>query len=114
MKIAPKNEDLLVRHCPFCASSAIRISNTHTACYTVACDDCGAEVTGKSFEKTWKSARTKIANHLEAIRHAASMWNQRSFEEDIEAKPALLECCIFWGTGTKFSDLGGTFGLLRV
>jgi hypothetical protein len=114
MKIAPRNEDLLVCCCPFCASRAVRISNTHTACYTVACDDCGGEIMGKSYEKKWKNERTKIADHLHAIRNVVSRWNQRCYAVGTEKVPALLECCILWGAGGGSSDLGGTFGHLGV
>lgn len=112
MNIKPKNGDLLVRHCPFCASRAVLISNTHTACYTVACEDCGGEITGESLEKTWKSAKTKIADHLAAIRNATQKWNERAFEVDDKSGMALLESNILWGKGAKFANLGGTFGLL--
>ena len=112
MHIEPKNGDLLIRRCPFCASRAVRISNTHTACYTVACDDCGGEISGKSCEKTWKSARSKIADHLTAIHSATEKWNKRAFEVDDEPGMALLESTICWGTGVKFVFLGGTFGHL--
>lgn len=112
MDIGIKNGDLLVRRCPFCASRAIRISNTHTACYTVACNDCGGEITGTSFEKTWKSAKAKIADHRVAIRKATEKWNERAFEVDDEPGMALLEANIHWGSGAKFADYGGTFGIL--
>lgn len=112
MNIEPQNGDLLVRHCPFCASRSVLISNTHTACYTVACNYCGGEITGKSFEKTWKSARTKIAAHLAAIRNATQRWNARAFEADVKPGMAILESHILWGKGAKFADLGGTFRIL--
>jgi hypothetical protein len=112
MNIELKNGDLSIQRCPFCASRAVRISNTHTACYTVACDDCGGEITGESCEKTWKSARAKIAGHLTAIRNATEKWNKRAFEFDDEPGMALLESTILWGTGAKFVNYGGTFGLL--
>ena len=108
MNIEPKNGDLLVRRCPFCASREVSIQNTHTACYTVTCNDCGGEITGKSFEKTWKSAKTKIADHLSAIRNATQKWNKRAFELDDEPGMAFLESNLFGGKGTKFADLGGT------
>ena len=120
MNIEPKNGDLSIRRCPFCGSRAVRISNTHTACYTVVCDDCGGEITGKCCEKKWKSARAKIAGHLTAIRNATEKWNERAFEDfevDDEPGMALLESTILWGTEAKFGvavvvNLGGTFGLL--
>ena len=112
MNIEPKNGDLLVRRCPFCASRSVLISNTHTACYTVACQDCGGEVTGKSFEKMWKSAKTKIADHLAAVRNATQKWNERAFEIDDDPGMALLETHVLWGSGVKFADYGGTFGVL--
>jgi len=110
MKIAPRNEDLLVRRCPFCGSRTILISNTHTACYDVSCCDCGGPVSGKSLEKSWKSARSKVSSHLTAIRHAVGKWNQRSHEVDEEAVCASLDCHISWINGKGLSDLGGTFG----
>lgn len=113
MRIAPKNGDLVVHRCPFCGSRAVRVSNTHTACYTVACDGCGGEITGKSCEKTWRSSRAKVADHLTAIRSAVTKWNERCFEVDDEPGLALLDCHILWGEGARFSDLGGTFGCLR-
>ena len=113
-RIEPKNRDLSVRRCPFCASRAIRISNTHTACYTVACNDCGGEITGKCYEKTRKSARVKIADNLTAIRNATEKWNKRAFKAGDVPGMALLESTILWGKGVKFVNLGGTFGLLGV
>lgn len=35
--------DPALRHCPFCGSSDIELSNTHTPCYTAKCGNCEAE-----------------------------------------------------------------------
>lgn len=110
MTIQVKNKDILVRCCPFCGSWRMIISNTHTACYTVSCENCEGEITGESFEKTWKSSRSKVADHLRAIRSAVGLWNTRASDPRIEVRPAQLECSILWGAGSTFSNLGGTFG----
>jgi hypothetical protein len=110
--IQPRIRDLLVRGCPFCGSFAIHISNTHTACYTVECEECGAEITGPSLEKSkWKTAARKISSHLDAIRRAVIVWNTRSPMIDGEMRPAWLQCNIHYGEVTRFRNLGGVFGV---
>lgn len=111
--IQPKCKDLLVKRCPFCGCWELSITNTHTACYTIACDDCGAEVSGESFEKSWKSKKSKVSDHLRAIRSAADKWNLRVSDPFLEFRPAQLECHISWGVGVRYSNLGGTFGRSR-
>ena len=110
--IQPKNQDLLVKSCPFCGSTTIEISNTHTCCYSVVCESCGAEVTGPSLHKNWKSVARQVADHLRAIRIAVAKWNLRTVGPLVEmgVKPAHLECHIHHGTGKSFVDLGGEFG----
>ena len=108
--IQVKIKDILVRCCPFCGSWRVNISNTHTACYTVSCENCVGEITGKSLEKTWKLSGSKVADHLKAIRSAVDLWNTRASDPRIEVRPAQLDCSILWGNGSTFCNLGGTFG----
>lgn len=39
-----------LKPCPFCGSTDIDLSNTHTAAFSVECNDCGAEAHGEYFE----------------------------------------------------------------
>ena len=114
MTIQPKNSDLTVRRCPFCGSGTVKISNTHTACYTVACETCGAEVTGRSAERNWKTARSKVKDHLLAIRDAVKMWNRRSPDDGGDVVLACLDCSVLWGSGARFTNMGGSFGAPRM
>lgn len=57
--------------CPFCGSKNIELWNTHTACYSVECLDCSAQVTGESHSETKRG-------HLQAKRAALATWNTRT------------------------------------
>jgi hypothetical protein len=87
------------------------ITNTHTACYSVSCENCEATISGASFEKPgWKTSAKKVADHLTAIRDAVQKWNTRGVDVYDEMRPARLRCHILTGEGKTFKDLGGTFG----
>ena len=41
--------DERVEPCPFCGATDIALCNTHTAAYLMECQNCGAQVDGKSY-----------------------------------------------------------------
>jgi Lar family restriction alleviation protein len=67
-----------VRGCPFCGGADIQVYNTHTACYTVTCEGCDAEVHGPQVAPRTKSHRLTEAHHREAKDSALAKWNMRA------------------------------------
>ena len=58
--------------CPFCGSSYLDLCNTWTACYWIACADCGAEATGAAEALGGQRA------HARAKKSAIRAWNRRT------------------------------------
>jgi len=67
-------------------------------------------VTGRSFERNWKTARSKVKDHLLAIRDAVKVWNRRDPDVGGAVVLAYLDCSILWGSGVRFTNMGGFFG----
>lgn len=70
--------DPKLKPCPFCGSTDLDVSNTHTPCYIVSCE-CGAEMTGGITESGRITSRKRcIALHEKAQRLAIEAWNRRA------------------------------------
>lgn len=71
-----------VKPCPFCGSLHLTIGNSHTPCFSVVCDLCGATVTGRgvwprkgSYYPTRKAA---MRGYRAAFKSAVEHWNMRA------------------------------------
>ncbi len=73
--LEPNNK---VSPCPFCGGDNLDLHNTHTACYTVECISCGANVTGKSFGTNRRSEDLTLRDHRNAKSSALAAWNRRA------------------------------------
>ena len=67
-----------VKPCPFCGEKCIDMWNTHRACYTVQCLECGAEITGKAYGSNVESSKLTRRHHSNAKLSALVAWNRRS------------------------------------
>jgi len=65
-------EEEEVNSCPFCGSVDIALCNTHTAAYWMECQDCGAEIDGKSYANS-----NTAESHLASAKSALANWNHR-------------------------------------
>jgi hypothetical protein len=68
--------DILAR-CPHCASDLLEVSNTHTACHTVQCLVCHSEITGTSFQGSFRSWNGCVRSHARALADVLYRWNMR-------------------------------------
>lgn len=64
--------------CPFCGGSNLELSNTHTACYSVECNDCGAQITGENLTGNYASEKIPLTRHIKAKSSALLAWNRRA------------------------------------
>lgn len=68
--------------CPFCGMSHdLEISNTHTACYTVDCNNCGASMNG-GLSKGYNGGKILTMGrcaglHALALLQVIERWNTR-------------------------------------
>lgn len=65
-----------VEPCPFCGSTDIALCNTHNSAYWMECQNCGAQVAGKSF--AGHADGNEDCNHFKAARSALDTWNHRA------------------------------------
>jgi len=68
--------DELVEPCPFCGSKDIALCNTHNSSYWMECQNCDAQVHGRSFVDY--ADGNKDYRHIWAARSALDTWNHRS------------------------------------
>jgi ribosomal protein L37AE/L43A len=61
--------------CPFCGSNNIELLNTHTPAYWIECDDCTANIHGKSYGN--KKDMDDINKHRASALSAIRKWNGR-------------------------------------
>lgn len=64
-----------IKPCPFCGSDDIELCNTHTAAYWMECQECSAQVDGKSYEG---ASGKEEENHLMSAESAVQKWNCRA------------------------------------
>lgn len=64
--------------CPFCGSTSLELSHTHTPHCSVACTEC--ETQGPSFGVKWRTeaGHRSVANHRKAAEGAIRLWNKRA------------------------------------
>lgn len=77
--------------CPFCGSDCLEVTNTHTPCFTVECQDCGGNISGDSYTSEITSSKSgklfsgrTLTNRLKyaeayrkAVVSAVYQWGQR-------------------------------------
>lgn len=65
--------------CPFCASTNIDITNTHTPCYWGECLHCGAQGPNSTPVKSEYTKTVELVKkqHLKAFKSAVKKWNRR-------------------------------------
>lgn len=72
-------EDAALKPCPFCGSTELEVTNTHTPCYSVECTTCSAEARGAwSYGKRIRSAVNCLRVHRKAFESAVVAWNTRA------------------------------------
>lgn len=66
--------------CPFCDSSDVEITNTHSPSYWAECNNCGAQGPSGRTSSVRIARKTKSAvrrQHEEAFSKAHELWNTR-------------------------------------
>lgn len=77
------NKDRPVLPCPFCGSQHMTISNSHTPCFQVDCDNCTGQVTGaavyaRSNGGRYQTRKAALAGYRRAFKSAINAWNRRA------------------------------------
>lgn len=82
--------------CPLCGSDEPEVVNTHTACYTVSCQNplCGAEVMGRSHTKLFRTKKSSLAANATALADALRRWDCRGgvYQHDVGYYRRVLGC----------------------
>ena len=68
--------DVELKHCPFCGSEDLELTNTHTPSCWVECLDCQAQAHGECFQN--KNGFWREGHFKKAIQSAVSSWNRRA------------------------------------
>lgn len=98
--------DATLKPCPFCGGSNLEVSNTHTASFWVACNDCDAQTHGEYFDGPQRNDKFHYENcpdgssfeatyddlhpeYQKAFRSAVKAWNTRVASES--AAPNMVQ-----------------------